>query len=103
MLWLQPAAAEDPAIPRCGPRMAMAALLKSEFGEVKTAQGLSVDGTLTEVFAGPNGSFTIIKTSPVGMSCIVDTGIGWRSQNDMAQESTAPRHDIVHRAPVGRL
>lgn len=81
----------------------MAALLNIEFGEARAAQGLSVDGTLTEVFAGPDGSFTIIKTSPRGMSCVVDTGIGWRSDRDMAHERASPRHDIARRTSAGHL
>lgn len=41
--------------------------------------GISGDGNLVEIFASPRGTFTVVKTSPRGISCIVDFGDSWQT------------------------
>ena len=36
------------------------------------------------------GNFTVIKTSPGGVSCIVDFGEGWQSIDDLETALLAP-------------
>lgn len=80
LLRTQPAAAVESAVPRCGSPDAMRTLLRDAFGERKVAHGLSLDGALMEVFAGERDTYTVVKTSPAGMSCIIDLGIAWQAE-----------------------
>jgi hypothetical protein len=57
------------------------AKLLSDFGEKKLGHGISGDGTLVELFIAPTGTFTVVKTSPRGVSCIVDFGESWQTLN----------------------
>jgi len=84
-----PGIAAELELPRCGERGAMADLLHKSFGERRVAWGLSADGTLVEVFAGPADTFTVLKTQAAGRSCIVDTGYAWHG-DVAAQERAGP-------------
>ncbi|HEY3146630.1 MAG TPA: hypothetical protein VGJ75_09775 [Dongiaceae bacterium] len=70
------------------------AKLLSDFGEKKLGLGISGDGNLLELFVARTGTFTVVKTSPHGVSCIVDFGDSWQTLNllevtgDLKLEST---------------
>jgi hypothetical protein len=57
------------------------AKLLSDFSEKKLGRGISGDGNLLELFIAPTGTFTVVKTSPRGVSCIVDFGDSWQTLN----------------------
>jgi len=59
------------------------AKLLSDFGEKKLGHGISGDGNLVELFIAPTGTFTVVKTSPRGVSCIVDFGDSWQILNQL--------------------
>ena len=71
-----PAARSQPVL--CGERTTVLKQLKLKFGEQRTAFGLTEDGRLVEVFAGPSGSWTILMTAPGGRTCLMTSGGGWR-------------------------
>ena len=73
-----PASAQG--INRCGQRSGVVAGLERHYQEAQSALGLTAKGHLIEVFVGPSGSWTIIQTSPQGMSCIMATGSRWTQQ-----------------------
>lgn len=76
--WPKPAFAQDSTgPPRCGDRTHMSTTLLSVFGERLVAQGLSKSGLLTEIYAGPRGTWSIVATTPTGISCLVDNGVAW--------------------------
>lgn len=64
--------------------------LRSEFGEKILGHGVSSDGTLVEIYLAPNGSFTVIKTTPAGLSCVVDFGEGWQTLHQLEQVGFTP-------------
>ena len=65
----------------CAPRKEIVHQLAAKFGEAPVAIGLSEGGRLIEVLAGRNGdTFTVIVTSPQGLSCIVLTGDSWQQR-----------------------
>ena len=64
--------------------------LRAEYGEKIVGHGLSRDGTLLEIYLAPSGSFTVIKTTPAGLSCVVDFGEGWQTLNQLEQVRFAP-------------
>lgn len=62
----------------CHTHAEIEAKLLSDFGEAKIGHGVSGDGSLVEVYAGPGGTFTVVKTMPGRASCIVDFGESWQ-------------------------
>ncbi|HKP27054.1 MAG TPA: hypothetical protein VJV39_24500 [Dongiaceae bacterium] len=64
--------------------------LRSEYGEKILGHGVSKDGTLVEIFLAPSGTFTVIKTTPSGLSCVVDFGEGWQTLHQLEQVGFTP-------------
>ena len=74
----------------CLPHDTIDLKMRQDYGEKLIGQGISSDGTLVEIFMAPAGSFTVIKTSPEGTSCVVDFGDGWRSLNQLESIGFTP-------------
>jgi len=64
--------------PVCGPHAAMVERLAKQFQESRKAAGLSQQSELIEVYAGTSDAWTIMVTSPAGLSCIVVAGEAWQ-------------------------
>ena len=64
--------------------------LRSVYGEKVLGHGVSSDGTLIEIFLAPSGTFTVIKTTPAGLSCVVDFGEGWQTLHQLEQVGFTP-------------
>jgi hypothetical protein len=64
--------------------------LRLEYGEKVLGHGVSKDGTLVEIFLAPSGTFTVIKTTPSGLSCVVDFGEGWQTLHQLEQAGFTP-------------
>lgn len=80
-----------PTEPRsCMPHDGADAKLRKEYGEKVLGRGVSGDGTLLEIFLAPAGTFTVIKTTPSGMSCVVDFGEGWQTLHQLEQVGFTP-------------
>lgn len=82
-----PASAQG--ISRCGLRAGVVAGLEHHYQEAQTALGLTAKGSLIELFVSPSGSWTIIQTSPQGMSCIMAAGSRW-SQHAWPPKESGP-------------
>ena len=76
--------------PACLPHEQAEQQLHRTYNEKKIGHGISGDGNLIEVFMSSAGSFTVIKTSPAGVSCIVDFGEGWQSIDELETALLAP-------------
>ena len=72
----------------CADRAMIVERLNSGYSEEPVAMGLSVNGSIVEVFASKDGSFTIIATKPSGVSCILVTGESWEGM--MARKADFP-------------
>jgi hypothetical protein len=86
---------ETPEAEMAQPRSCMARegaddKLRSEYGEKILGHGVSGDGTLVEIFLAPSGTFTVIKTTPAGLSCVVDFGEGWQTMHQLEQVGFTP-------------
>lgn len=76
--------------PQCNERDNVLNLLGKKYGETVSAIGVANTGGLIEVLHDPkDGSWTIIMTTPQGMSCLVAAGEGWRNLIDQAK--TGPK------------
>jgi hypothetical protein len=79
-----PASAQE----ACGTREAVVAKLSEKYGEVRRGGGLSSPTEVFEIWASATtGSWTILKTTPNGLSCIMAVGNGW--QDDAGDLTTA--------------
>jgi hypothetical protein len=81
-----PAAAQSP---QCGARAAVLDRLSDKFGEQPVSIGVTATGSLLEVLASPEGSWTIVVTVPNGPTCLVSSGDGWH--NAPVQIAQEPR------------
>ena len=74
----EPASAQGgPAV--CRARDGLLSQLESKYGEVPVAIGVA-DGQLIELLTAKDGiTWTIILTSPKGLSCLIASGEGWRA------------------------
>ncbi len=71
----------------CGERNKFLNHLSSGYSEAPVAMGLVSNGSILEVLASKDGSWTIIVTRPDGMSCVVAAGEAWE---DMPQLAMGP-------------
>lgn len=78
LLLAAPAAADQAP---CRDRQTVLQAMRSSFGELPQALGLSEDGRLIEVLVSDaTGTWTIIATTPDGISCLLHVGSAWVSQ-----------------------
>ena len=74
----------------CNDRDTVLKQLSQQFGEAPIAVGVSKRGTLIEVLkSAPDAeadTWTIIATSPQGLTCLLDAGEGWHDVPRVAQE-----------------
>ncbi len=76
-LWSEPAFAQG-APATCQARDSLLTQLEQKYGEVPMAIGVA-DGALIELLTAKDGiTWTIILTSPKGMSCLIASGDGWQ-------------------------
>jgi hypothetical protein len=62
----------------CAARDGLLSQLEKKYGEVPVAIGVA-DGRLVELLTAKDGmTWTIILTSPKGVSCLIASGEGWR-------------------------
>ncbi len=62
----------------CGQRSDVVRMLRERFGEAPIAHGLANTGAVAEVFISSKGSWTIVATSPNGLTCMVGSGESWQ-------------------------
>jgi hypothetical protein len=75
---LAPAAGAQNRVP-CGPHAELAVALERRYDEKPQFVGLTGQGHLIEVFASVrSGSWTIMLTSPQGVSCLIADGESWQ-------------------------
>ena len=78
------------AAPQCNDRDHILELLKSQYSEAPVAIGVANNGGLVEVLStGDGDTWSIIITTPKGMSCLVAAGEGWRVIEQLAMEPEA--------------
>jgi hypothetical protein len=70
----------------CGARDSVVAKLGDKYGEVRRGVGLAGPTAIFEIWASEaTGTWTILKTTPNGLTCVIAVGEGW---HDDAGEPT---------------
>lgn len=78
--------ADEPAKSNCERRETVLDFLSAKYSEAPVAMGMAKDGGLVEILtSGPGATFTIIVTSPDGLTCMVAAGDSWKSLTPMAR------------------
>ncbi len=78
------------AQPQCNERDNVLALLAKKYKETPIAAGVTNTGGLVEVLTDiKSGTWTIIVTTPQGMSCLVAAGEGWWNMEQISLEPEA--------------
>ena len=78
------------AQPQCDQRDSVLELLAQKYKEAPVAIGVTHNGGLVEVLStGKGTTWSIIVTTPTGMSCLVAAGEGWRVKEQVALEPEA--------------
>lgn len=71
----------------CNTHQSVADWLAKEHNEVPVAMALVANGSVMEVYASPEGTWTIALTDPAGVTCLLASGEGW--------ELLPPKHPEV--------
>jgi hypothetical protein len=75
----------------CGSRDAVVAKLGEKYGEVRRGGGLSSPTEVFEIWASEaTGSWTILRTTPNGLSCIMAVGNGWQDDAGILTPAGSP-------------
>ncbi len=78
------------AAPQCSPRESVLKMLQSKYKEAPVAVGVTNNGGLVEVLStGQGETWSIIITTPQGVSCLVAAGEGWRAVEHVAMDPEA--------------
>lgn len=84
------AASAAAAQPQCNDRTQVLELLAKKYKEAPVASGVTNNGGLVEVLTdAKGGTWTIIVTTPQGVSCLVAAGEGWRTMEQVAVDPEA--------------
>ncbi len=74
----------------CDWRERVLGLLAEKYQETPIAVGVTTQGSLIEVLSDDAGkTWTIVITSPQGISCLLLTGEGWKKLQQVAQDPEA--------------
>jgi len=74
LVWGSPAKAQM----WCGEHKKVASHLSEAFGEAPSSMGLANNGSVVQVFTSVDGTWTIIATTPGGLSCLLASGEAWQ-------------------------
>ncbi len=75
----------------CGARDSVVRNLGEKYGEVRRGGGLTGSTAIYEIWASEaTGSWTILKTTPNGMACVMAVGEGWQDDAGIATPAGSP-------------
>ena len=72
--------------PTCVKRSDLLNHLATNFDESPVAMGLTTSGKVLEVVVSAGGSWTIIVTTPSGISCGIASGESWKDMSPEGEE-----------------
>lgn len=70
----------------CASRAEMVKKLEAEFHEKLDGVGITSSGSLLELFVSPSGTWTVLSTNVIGMSCLALNGKSWMSRHTPVKE-----------------
>lgn len=70
------------AFAACDTHASVMATLAEKYQETRQSIALMHNGSVIEIYAGENGTWSAIVTAPGGPSCLVAAGTGWQAVNE---------------------
>lgn len=64
----------------CAPRAEIVTQISERFKETPEASGVTPQGLLLEIFVSESRSFTVLLTTPQGLSCVAAVGENWERE-----------------------
>jgi predicted methyltransferase len=80
ILCLTSIAAEAGSVFQCSKRSDLVKILNSKYSEQLSGFGVSGQQNIVEVFVSESGSWTILMSNTIGVSCIIAAGQSWEKQ-----------------------
>ena len=74
----------------CGERTAIMSHLEDGYSEKPVAMGLDAQGRVLEVLAAPSGTWTMLVSTPGGLTCLIASGVAWEELQNKAPEDPSP-------------
>ncbi len=75
----------------CGTRDSIVAMLGDKYGEVRKGGGLAGETAILELWVSEaTGTWTILKTTPNGLTCFVAVGDNWQDDAAVKRVTGAP-------------
>jgi hypothetical protein len=69
----------------CTTRAELMKVLDKKYGETQLGFGMIGERNLVEIYVSENGSFTLVSSSPNGVSCIIAAGQNWNGKSAPAK------------------
>ena len=63
----------------CGERSSLLKQLEGTYQEAPISMGLAANGSVIEVTRSDKGTWTILLTSPTGVTCLMAAGTNWEN------------------------
>lgn len=73
----------------CGERTTIMDHLEDGYSEKPVAMGLDAQGRVLEVLAAPSGTWTMLVSTPGGLTCLIASGVAWEELQLKAGEEPA--------------
>jgi hypothetical protein len=74
--------------PVCGERTALMNQLKGKYAELPKSMGLAANGSVLEVLTAKTGTWTILLTTPQGVTCLIAAGEHWEDREQQNADYT---------------
>ncbi len=76
-----------PRGPVCGERTALVDQLKRKYGEQTKSMGLAANGLVLEILTAKSGSWTVLVTTPQGVTCLIAAGEHWEEMEQFEMDN----------------
>jgi len=74
--------------PVCGERGSLMDQLKGKYSELPKSMGLAANGSILEVLTAKTGTWTILLTTPRGITCLIAAGEHWEEMEQQKADFT---------------
>ena len=71
----------------CSSHKMVAENLNKAYAETPVSMGVTIGGAVIEVFASPDGTWTLVITQPNGVTCLIAAGNDWETLPKLAKGS----------------
>jgi len=74
--------------PICGSRTSLLGQLQGKYSEMPKSMGLAANGSVLEILTAISGTWTILLTTPGGITCLIAAGEHWEEMEQKKADYT---------------